>query len=165
MIKSPIIHISHKQSGFTLLEVLITLVILAIGLLGLAGLQAVGLQQNHSAYMRSQATQAAYSIMDRMRANPVEMAAIGNKYLTSPKDANVQAGCTAGGCDETQMAENDLFEWNEALNSSLPNLAVPVDLGNITVNGSIYTITINWDDNRDGAINNADPNFQVRFQP
>jgi len=155
---------NNKQSGFTLLEVLITLVILAIGLLGLAGLQAVGMNQNLSAYHRGQATQAAYSIMDRIRANQATSA----NYLSSfmlPSAATVQAGCTAGGCSAAQMATNDLFEWNEALNNSLPNIAVPVDLGNITINGTILTITINWDDNRDGNINANDPNFQVSFQP
>jgi type IV pilus assembly protein PilV len=166
MTKSPIICIPRKskRSGFTLLEVLITLVILSIGLLGLAGLQAVGLSQNHSAYLRSQATQAAYSIADRMRANQVASA----NYLSSfmlPSAATAQAGCTAGGCTAAQMATNDLFEWNTALSSSLPNIAVPVELGNITLNGAVFTITINWDDNRDGAIDNADPNFQLSFQP
>ena len=57
------------HSGFTLIEVLISMLILAVGLLGLAGLQATGLRNNLSAYNRSQATQLAYDMADRMRAN------------------------------------------------------------------------------------------------
>jgi type IV pilus modification protein PilV len=57
------------QHGFTLVEVLVTVVILAVGLLGLAGLQAVSMRNNHSAYERTQAVQLAYDMADRVRAN------------------------------------------------------------------------------------------------
>ena len=59
----------NKNTGFTLIEVLIAMIILAVGLLGLAGLQATSLRNNQSAYNRSVATQLAYDIADRMRAN------------------------------------------------------------------------------------------------
>lgn len=153
--------INHKtnQSGFTLLEVLITLVILAIGLLGLAGLQATGLKNNHSAYMRSQATQLAYDIADRMRAN---MTAVeSDSYITSnPSSAAKQTTCmTAPGCDPALMAENDLYEWNLALTNSLPLVEA-----SISILSGTHTITINWDDNRDGLVDGDDPDFQVSFQ-
>jgi len=146
-----------KQSGFSLLEVLITLVILAIGLLGLAGIQATGLKQNHSAYARSQATQLAYDVADRMRSNRTAV----NSYITAdPSTASIQAGCTAGGCSTSQMAENDLYEWNLALTNTLP-----LGEATISVAAGIYTIAINWDDNRDGTVDGDDPNFQVSFEP
>ena len=66
------LHRPDRISGFTLLEVLVALVILSIGLLGLAGLQAASLRYNHSSYLRSQATLIAYDIVDRMRANRQE---------------------------------------------------------------------------------------------
>ena len=166
MMKSPLI-LSHKnqQSGFTLLEVLITLLILAIGLLGLAGLQAIGLNQNLSAYHRSQATQAAYSIADRIRANQAASANY-RTALMAPIAAAQKAACNTGaGCSAADMAENDLFEWNAALLNSLPNEVPAVDLGDITLNGTIFTITINWDDNRDGNVDGNDPNFRLSFQP
>lgn len=166
MMKSPII-LSHKnqQSGFTLLEVLVTLLILAIGLLGLAGMQAIGLNQNLSAYHRSQATQAAYNIADRIRANQVASANYRTAFK-APIAAAQKAACNTGaGCSATDMAENDLYEWNLALFSVLPNEVPAVDLGNITLNGTIFTITINWDDNRDGNVDGNDPNFQLSFQP
>ena len=58
-----------KNTGFTLIEVLIAMIVLAVGLLGLAGLQATSLRNNQSAYNRIKATQLAYDIADRMRAN------------------------------------------------------------------------------------------------
>ncbi len=59
----------RNVNGFSLLEVLIALLVLSIGLLGLAGLQGTGLRYNHSAYLRSQATFQTYDMADRMRAN------------------------------------------------------------------------------------------------
>jgi len=59
-----------RQSGFTLVEVLVTVIIMAIGLLGVAGLQLAGMRSNHSAFLRTQATIAAYDLIDRMRADP-----------------------------------------------------------------------------------------------
>ncbi|MDE1962228.1 MAG: type IV pilus modification protein PilV, partial [Xanthomonadaceae bacterium] len=61
----------HKSPshGFTLLEVLIALLIFSLGVLGMAGLLAVSVRTNHSAYLRTQATFLAQSMADRMRAN------------------------------------------------------------------------------------------------
>jgi type IV pilus assembly protein PilV len=144
----------NKKTGFTLIEVLIAMVVLAVGLLGLAGLQATSLKNNQSAYNRSQATQLAYDLADRMRANTGAAAS----YLTA---AAGNANCSSTtGCSATDMAKNDLFEWNAAISQALPAGAV----GSIALAGGIYTITINWDDNRDDAVNSSDPNFQMSFQ-
>jgi type IV pilus assembly protein PilV len=62
----------HKISGFTLIEVLIAMLILSVGLLGLAGFQASSARNNTSAYNRSQATQLAYDLADRIRANAAD---------------------------------------------------------------------------------------------
>lgn len=152
-----------KQRGFTLLEVLITLVILAIGLLGLAGMQAIGLKNNSSAYQRSQATQMAYDIADRMRAN---IAAIGNyrTSVTAPSTATIKTGCTTtAGCSATDMAENDLYEWNLALTNSTATL--PMVDATITAASEIYTISITWDDDRSGILDANDPDFTMSFLP
>jgi len=165
-----------KNTGFTLIEVLIAMVVLAVGLLGLAGLQATSLKNNQSAYNRSQATQLAYDIADKMRANTNASA----NYLTSympPTAADPKSNClSAAGCSPTNMAENDLYEWNTAISQVLPEGAI----GTIELNSGIYTVTINWDDNRDGDIDgnggapegdtdgdgdtDDDPNFLMSFQ-
>ena len=59
----------HRNQGFTLVEALIALLVLSIGLLGVAALQLIALQNNNNAMFRSQATYLAYDIADRMRAN------------------------------------------------------------------------------------------------
>lgn len=146
----------YNQTGFSLLEVLITLVILAIGLLGLAGLQAAGLKNNFSAYHRTQATQLAYDMADKMRSN---ISAISAYPTSNPSSASSQLGCLSS-CSSSQMAQNDLYEWNQKLEAELP-------LGRGTIlspASEIYTISIQWDDNRDGITDGNDPDFQVSFQ-
>ena len=61
---------SQRQSGFSLLEVLISLLIFSIGLMGLAGLQIVAMKANQNAMLRSIASEAAYGVLDQLRANP-----------------------------------------------------------------------------------------------
>ena len=102
------------NSGFTLIEVLIAVVILAGGLLGLAALQAASLKNNQSAYNRSQATQLAYDLADRVRAN---VAGVGTYTTILPSAATVQADCTSVSttCTAADMATNDLKEWDTAL--------------------------------------------------
>jgi len=69
-----------RQRGFTLVEVLVTIIIMSIGLLGIAGLQLASMRSNHSAYLRTQATLAAYDLIDRMRVDP---AAFNGNHFTS----------------------------------------------------------------------------------
>ena len=92
-----------RQKGFTLLEVLVAVLVLAIGLLGLAGLQATSLRVNQSASMRSQATNLAYDMADRIRAN--RGAALAGSYdsqalaTTPPACAVITLNsCGAGHC-------------------------------------------------------------------
>lgn len=143
--------------GFTLIEVLVALVILAFGLLGLAGMQATGLKNNQDAYNRSQATQLAYDLADRIRANAT---AIDTYTSIDAADAVGNANCFDGstGCTPAEMAENDLSEWYTNLTSILPGSA-----GNIAVAAAVYTITISWDDDHDGN-NDNNPSFQTSFR-
>ena len=147
----------NKNAGFTLIEVLIAMLVLAVGLLGLAGLQVAGLKNNQSAYNRSQATQLAYDLADRMRANIVGKAS----YTTIlPSSATAKANClTTTGCSPADLAQNDLYEWNYAVSNGLPS-----GIGTIAVAANIFTIRITWDDDQDGNDTN-NPNFQTSFQP
>ena len=160
----------NKISGFTLIEVLIAMLVMALGLLGLAGLQFAALSNNQSAYHRSQATQLAYDIADRIRANlnDANNGATSTYITQDPTTATAQADCTAVSttCSNADLAVNDLFLWNQDISNTLP-----MGVGTIIVNGSVFSISINWDDNRDGIVDSDDtnaipddPNFQMNFR-
>lgn len=156
------------SAGFTLIEVLVAVLVLGLGLLGLASLQATALSNNQSAYNRSQAAQLAYDITDRMRTN---RSAKGD-YFSDPSAATCQTGgqpcadCSSAMnmCSPAQLAQKDLYDWNLALTTTLPG-----GTGNIAGAGSIVIVTVSWaenrDENGDNAINDADASrFVLRFQ-
>jgi type IV pilus assembly protein PilV len=136
----------HNCRGFTMIEVLVAIFVLAIGLLGLAGLQAASLKNNTSAYTRSQAQLLAYDMLDRMRSNMqgVTNGAYDDLLAAAPVDPN----CISAGCSVAQLANHDAFEWSNLLSQTLPS-----GTGEVTGNGSgsIFTITVMWDDERTGA--------------
>jgi type IV pilus assembly protein PilV len=149
-----------RQSGFTLIEVLVSVIVLSIGLVGVAGLQAVSLKNNQSAFMRSQASALAYDLADRMRSNVLT----ADSNLYDPATAATVTGCkTTAGCTPQQLAQNDLAEWNAAIATYLPMgegfvcLDSTPDDGTAAANpqcdGTQLSIKIWWDDDRDGAIN------------
>ncbi|CDH45106.1 type IV pilus modification protein PilV [Candidatus Contendibacter odensensis] len=127
-----------RQQGFTLIEILVTVVVLSIGLLGLAGLQATSVRFNHSAYLRSQATSLAYDIADRMRVN--RQAALLNNSYTGSVTRTCQSSVALAGT----VAAQDIAAWGNALACALP-------LGRGTIvrgAGNIFTVTVLWDDSR-----------------
>ena len=121
----------RRQSGFSLIEVLIALLVLSIGLLGLAALQAQGMRFNHDAYVRTQATNLAYDIIDRIRTNRANV-------------ASYTAADPGGGCIEADVnASNDLTCWYEDLRDTLPGGS-----GAIAANGAanFFDVTVRWID-------------------
>ncbi len=153
-------HSINKSKGFTLLEVLIATVILAVGLLGISGLQVTGLRSNNSALMRSQATLLAYDMSDRMRSNAVGVAA--SNYNQPVVTANANCGTTTG-CSAVAMAQNDMSVWSTNITNTLPTGAgivcvdsTPGDGASSTAPacddvGSGYAIKIWWQDSRNSA--------------
>jgi type IV pilus assembly protein PilV len=129
-------HKQRSQSGFTLLEVLIALLILAVGLLGLAALHTVGLRSNHSAYQRTQATILTYDMMDRLRSNR-NRAMSGNYNL-------LLAATPAGGDGAAPLEDDDLSEWITNLGALLPN-----GDGEVACDANGFcTIFVEWQDGR-----------------
>lgn len=120
----PIIRLSTNQimmprRGFSLLEVLVTLIVMSVGLLGLAALQATTLQNNHSAYQRVQATLLASDMADRMRSNFDENVLKG-KYYHNPVAAKQDKCRNATGCNPQEMAQDDLYRWQNSCADLLP---------------------------------------------
>ena len=135
------LHGSHTTNfhakGFSLLEILIAVLILSIGLLGLAALHASSLKANHGAYHKSQATYLAYDIVDCMRANrPEVINGTYNQLLTSGIRATVNT-----------LADADVNDW-------LTNVAGLLPGGDGAINcdaAGFCTVTVIWDIQREGG--------------
>lgn len=125
--------------GLTLVEILIALLILSIGLLGLAGLQTTSLKFNTSAYYRTQATQLAYDFADRMRAN--RQAALDGGYTIALEDPPPACGAAVG---DGTVVQDDIAAWRNALACRVPQSTgsvVPTVVGE-----NEFTITVQWTD-------------------
>lgn len=115
---------SSPQRGFSMLEVLITVFVISLGLLGLAGLQSVGLKSNVTASQRTIATQLAYDMTDRMRANSISALTgdynYANYSVAGVSGVNTAACTSAAGCSSIQLAQEDIYEWNQQICAQLP---------------------------------------------
>jgi len=149
----------HTVRGFTLIEILIALLVLSLGLIGLAMLQATGLRFNNDSYMRSQATILAYDIIDRMRANKTSADA-GDYCLDSKTPAcetktvpadekcgdDTKDGCASG----KDVATYDVSRWyalQKALLSPGSSPSSIVRKSVTTTSGKTvfqYEITMRW---------------------
>lgn len=132
---------SHAQRGISMVEVLVTVVIISFGLLGVAGLLATGLRNNQSSEWRTQASVLAYDMAERMRGN--RQAALDGLYAT---------GTSASGVPAT-----DKTDWSALLAARLPSGSGTVAMTDIRY----YTITIQWDDSK-GAGGGATEQFVFR---
>ena len=136
--------VTKDMSGFTLLEVLIALVVLSIGLLGIAALQGVGIRSSHGAYLTSQASLLAYDIADRIRANP-SMVPQSGAIATAAGDCELD---TSG----LNLADADRAEWSCSVQTLLPsgsgsiNRAPHPNPDAALAGISRYTIDLEWAD-------------------
>ena len=140
-------HPRHAR-GVTLIELLVTILVISIGLLGLAGMQTVSMQYNHSSYLRTHANNMAYDIADRMRAN---------RRAAENGDYNIGLGAAApsGG----SVAANDLAEWRAAITATLPD-----GTGSVTVNNNgKATIQIRWLDGQDEREGDTEAERQTTY--
>ncbi len=131
----------RNMKGFSLVEVLVALVVVSVGMLGIAGLYVNGLQAGRTAMFSHQAVTLAGDVADRIRANP----RAGVEYAGNGPGVN--HNCVAGGvdCDPAQMAATDTFFWQQQADAALPNGLVDVDFDD-GVNPPEYTITVSWDE-------------------
>ncbi len=128
-----------RVAGFTLVEVLIALIILSVGMLGIAGLYVHSMQAGRTSLFRHHAVTLAGDVADRIRANPRAAAAYGL--------AGANNNCVNGGidCTPAQMAANDIDLWDQQAADTLPNGTVTVVFDN-GVLPPTYEITVAWDE-------------------
>ncbi len=129
---------SPRQAGVSLVEVLVAVVLLSVGLLGLAGLQAGGMRVGQGSSHRSQAAQLAQDMIERVRAGFDGAAAY-----------NLALGDAAPAC--AGVAACDLGDWRQRLR------ALPAGTGAVTVDARQVTVLVQWDDSRGAGVLRGSP--------
>ncbi|HEX2494964.1 MAG TPA: type IV pilus modification protein PilV [Steroidobacter sp.] len=141
-----------RQHGFSLVEALVALVVLGVGMLGIASLYVVTLRSSGSAISRTQAVNLASDLGDRIRAN--RKAAEAYAGLATAHD------CVSSYCTAQEMAENDLFVWRQQINTALPgdpSGKVEVAAGTPRT----FTITVSWTEPGESASSST---YSMRMQ-
>lgn len=162
--------IAGRSAGFSLIEVLIALVILSVGLLGIAAMVSLSMKSKGSSYLRTQALAQASTIIDRMRAN--RTSALAGDYncgdiqgtVTCANSTMTQQTCNGDTptttCTTAQIADMDMWEWTQDLNNLLGN-GIPghVSYNITTTTVAQYTqvqVALSWDDTiANTAVNGA----------
>ena len=129
----------QQQKGFNLVEVLIALIIMSVGMLGIAGLYVQSLQAGRTSTFRHNAITLAGDVADRIRANPTAGPAYQNTGLDS--------SCVGGteNCSNTEMARHDILLWQQQADDTLPAGDVTVQY-NDAASPPEYTITVSWEE-------------------
>lgn len=140
-----------RNTGFSLVELLVSIAIIAIGLLGLAALQITGLKESQASSSRLLANQLVYDMADRIAANPLGAAVSSNYTIAHGATVSTVPDCLNSPCSAAQMANFDLANW-KASTASLVN-----GDGEISFSAPEYTITVRWDENSKGATGTTCP--------
>jgi len=144
MKRHPMLHGHRSNRGMSLIEVLIAVLILAIGLLGVAALQATALRNAQGSLARSQAVMESYAILDSIRA-AIPANAVND---AAAKTAAIDAYDLARTCDvptaTATLADNDRRLWMTNLHAALGATAC----GTINCVANVCTVTVEWDETR-----------------
>ena len=133
---------ASSQRGVSLVESMIALVVISIGLLGIAALQITSMKQNNSAMHHSQAVWIGYNIADRIRANFSQF----DNYAGIKTSNSYSQNCESGSCTSAQLVDSDAADWATAVG------ALPSGLGIIsTPDAGVLLIKVMWDDEGTGA--------------
>lgn len=160
----------RRQQGSSLIEVLVSMTIMAIGILGISALQTASMKSNQNSYMRTQAVFHSLDIVERMRSN---LAGVQAGAYDDPTPVLNSDCVTATGCTAAQMAAHDVAEWEASVTTGLPLGAATVCLDSDPSDGAadapacdsigaVYAVKLWWDDDRDGTANQK---FVMTFQP
>jgi type IV pilus assembly protein PilV len=132
-----------------MIEILVTLFIIAAALLGTVGLQIYAMKMNQGGQFRSQAVFLSADIAERMEANKI--AAVAGQYQVAAGAATVMTtDCAAAACDSNALAAFDLNQWQDAITALLPQGSWEIQL-TAAGNPATYTIVVSWVDRRTGT--------------
>ncbi|VAX12970.1 hypothetical protein MNBD_GAMMA24-2605 [hydrothermal vent metagenome] len=156
-------HIDNKTTlntiqGMTLVEVMIALVILSVGLLGLAGLQIHGLRGTSNSNSRVQAVFIASDMVERMRANSFELntnLSYRNVILNASACGVPPTNCNTTNCSTSQLFIFDNIQICQSMAANLPfgaSMTISCDLGATCVPNTTHTLTLSWNDLQDANI-------------
>lgn len=129
-----------RNQGFTLLELLISIVLIALALLGSAGLQAYSMKVTQGSQFRAQAVVLGMDLAERIEAN--NTAAVAGSYVANLPSSASAPDCIASPCTAAALAVYDLDQVQQNLERQLPEATA-----NITRTGVgpfVYTIQISW---------------------
>jgi len=132
---------NFRQRGLTMIESLVALVVISIGLLGIAALQLTAMQQNSSALHQSKAVWAGYTMADRILANNIRFA----DYSGIDTNASYSQDCMNSPCTNDQLVTADAAEWTDTVRN------LPGGRGQVTGNANQLVIMVMWDDEGTGA--------------
>jgi len=138
--------IKNLQSGFGLVEALVALVVVSVGMIGIAVLYGQGLGASRTALYRTQAVILASDMADRIRLNR----RAGSVYQTAGAGTNRNCGPGGVTCTPAQMAEHDLWVWNTQIDLQLPGADGIVSYAPALP--PTYTVSITWQEVGLGAI-------------
>lgn len=104
-----------KQTGMSLIEIMVAVFVVSVGLLGVARMEILAKQSNVEAIQRTTATQIAQQIIEKMRANPSQLAMYAGQTLGAGTLSVPSTNCNTAVCTPTQMATWDLYQWEQSL--------------------------------------------------
>jgi type IV pilus assembly protein PilV len=144
-----------KQQGFSLIEAMIALVVLSVGMIGIAAMYGQGLAAGRTAQYRTQAVNLASDMADRIRVN--RLGGVAYEGAAADNDCDPQSGGPAD-CTPAEMAAHDLLVWDQQVQLLLPNGSTLVEVDDATTPFT-YTIRVSWDEVGEGTL---DHELEVR---
>lgn len=158
-----------RHGGFSLLEVLVALVVLSIGMLGIAALNVEGLRSGQTALLRTRAVALAADMADRIRANPGARPAYATAGVAGPGAAPATAcadspgaDATLGACTPAMMATYDVWHWRSAIDQSAAT-GLPAGQGGVAIDNATlpptFVVTVAWNEKGEART------YVLRLQP
>lgn len=138
-----------NQKGLSLIEVLVSMILIGIGLIGLANLQTTSLQRAHDAHFRSQASVLVNGLVERIKSNDGAIKSTAYVFADIVSIPAAGTDCYTVACTPAQLAGFDLAEWKGLLEASpLPEPDAQVS----KINEYTYEVRVFWNEKRDGQV-------------